>query len=82
MTAALLFKIAIFTILLIILVSLGSGMFFLVKDGSKSNRTVTSLTFRVILSIVLFMLLFVGFKTNLIQPHGLYPAQTEKAPRS
>ena len=38
-----------------------------------------SLTIRVVLSVSLFVLLFVGFATGLIKPHGLVPPQTEKA---
>lgn len=79
MTAALLFKIAIFILLGLILISLSSGMFFLVKDKGETNRVVGSLTVRVILSITLFIMLIVGFKFDLIRPHGLPQKQTEKA---
>ncbi len=79
MTASLLFKILIILILIAILVSLASGMFFLVKDKGQTKRTVNSLTFRVSLSVALFVLLFVGYATGLIVPHGLVPAKTEKA---
>ena len=79
MTAAVIFKIVIIILLLIILASLSSGMFFLVRDKGQSNRTVKSLTVRIVLSITLFILLFIGFKAGWIQPHGIYPKQTEKA---
>lgn len=79
MTAAAIFKIAIIILLIIILASLTSGMFFLVRDKGQSNRTVKSLTIRIVLSITLFILLFIGFRAGWIQPHGIYPQQTEKA---
>lgn len=68
-----LFKGFILLLLLLIIISLGSGMFFLIKDQGKSKRTVWSLTLRILLSIILFISLFLGFKFGLIQPHGLTP---------
>lgn len=44
-----------------ILVSLGLGLTFLVRDGGKTNRTVVSLTVRVGLSVLLLALLAMGF---------------------
>jgi hypothetical protein len=72
MSGELLFKIFVIAILLIILLSLSGGLFFLIKDKKKnSNRMVTSLSFRVGLSFLLFFLLFYGFYSGLIQPHGM-----------
>lgn len=79
MTGALIFKIIIVILIIVILLSLTSGMVFLVKDKGDSDRTVKSLTVRIVLSVLLFILLFVGFATGLIEPHGLIPEQTEKA---
>jgi Protein of unknown function (DUF2909) len=56
---------------ILILLSLGSGMFFLAKDGGKTNRVVTSLTVRVVLSISLFILLFAGYYFGDLKPHGI-----------
>ena len=53
-----------FVILLVmlgILVSLGSGLLFLVRDRGKTQRTVVSLSVRVALSVVLLVLLAIGF---------------------
>lgn len=55
----------------LILLSLGSGMIFLAKDGGKSNRVAASLTVRVTLSISLFILLFAGYYFGDLQPHGI-----------
>ena len=80
MTGPLLFKILIISLLIIILISLGSGLFFLVRDKGSTDRTVKSLTVRIVLSVLLFLLLFVGLATGLIKPHGIIPPQeTEKA---
>ena len=72
MSGELLFKILVIAILLFILLSLSGGLFFLIKDKKKnSNRMVTSLSFRVGLSLLLFFLLFYGFYSGLIQPHSM-----------
>lgn len=71
MSGDLLFKILVIAILLFILLSLSGGLFFLIKDKKKSNKMVTSLSLRVGLSIVLFFLLFYGFYSGLIHPHGI-----------
>ena len=56
---------------ILILLSLGSGIFFLAKDAGKTNRVVTSLTVRVILSVSLFVLLFTGYYFGDLKPHGI-----------
>ena len=71
MSGELLFKVLVIAILLFILLSLSGGLFFLIKDKKKSNKMVTSLSLRVGLSIVLFFLLFYGFYSGLIHPHGI-----------
>jgi hypothetical protein len=81
MTGALVFKIIIVLLLLAVLVSLASGMFFIVHDKGESDRTVKSLTVRITLSIALFLMLIIGYFTGLIQPHGISPVapETERA---
>jgi succinate dehydrogenase/fumarate reductase cytochrome b subunit len=49
-----------------ILFSLFSALYFLLKDKGQSTRTVKALTVRVALSIALFVVLLIGFKTGLI----------------
>ena len=56
---------------ILILISRGSGMFFLTRDQGRGNRVVTSLTVRVALSISLFALIFTAYYLGLLQPHGL-----------
>ena len=53
-------KIVIVLFLLFILGSLGSALYFLVRDKGHSERTVRALTWRIGLSITLFVLLMAG----------------------
>ena len=71
MSIAFLLKALIFILIILILASLVGGLFFLTKDKGKTRRTVYSLTFRVILSVCLFLLLILGFFTGHLQPHGI-----------
>ena len=64
-------KIFVVLVMVGILYALISGSIFLVKDQGKTNRTLTSLKWRIGLSVALFFLLFVGFALGFIQPHGL-----------
>jgi hypothetical protein len=66
-------KIIILILLALVLVSLGAGMFSLIKDRGKTNRTVKFLTIRIVLSIMLFVLIGISFLMGWIQPHGVLP---------
>lgn len=65
------FKAVIIILLLIVLFSLGQALFYLIKDGGKSDRMLKSLTWRIGLSAFIFILLLIGQAVGLIQPHGL-----------
>lgn len=54
----------ILTVMFGIIVSLGLGMYFLVRDRGQTQRTVVSLSFRVALAVVLLILLAYGFSTR------------------
>lgn len=56
---------------ILILVSLGSALVFLMKDKGKSNRTVKALALRVGFSIALFLLILVAYNQGWIQPTGI-----------
>ena len=56
----------IIVVMLGILVSLGSGLYFLVRDAGKTQRTVISLSIRVALAIVLLILLAFGFMSRFL----------------
>ncbi len=66
-------KILIVAIFLGIVVSMGSALFFMIKDKGQSNRTLHALTVRIVVSIALFALLFVLWGLGLINPHGIRP---------
>ena len=66
-----LFKIIIISLLLIILISLGTALFSMMKNQPESNRTVMALTVRITLSIALLILIMVGYSIGLITPHNL-----------
>ena len=66
-------KILIVLILFVIIGSLFSGLFYLVKDKGTSERTVRALTVRISLSVLLFLLLMLGYATGVLQPHGIHP---------
>ncbi len=67
-----LMKTVIIMIMLIILVALGSGLVFLVRgDKNNSKRLVQSLTWRIALSISLFIFLCVAVYMHWITPHGI-----------
>lgn len=64
-------KIIIVFSLIAILGSLFSALFFLSKDKSGSDRTIKALTIRIGLSILLFILLMVGYLSGVItQPYA------------
>ena len=48
-------------VLVFIVGSLASAGYFLIKDKGRGERTVKALTVRVVLSVVLFALLMLGF---------------------
>ncbi|MDO9421806.1 MAG: twin transmembrane helix small protein [Herminiimonas sp.] len=56
---------------ILILGSLGSALFFLMKDKGKSDRTVKALAMRVGFSITLFLLVLLAYRLGYIQPTGI-----------
>lgn len=64
-------KILIVVCLLGIVLSLASGLFYLVNDKGESKKMAKALSIRVGLSVLLFVLLLVAWSQGLIQPHGI-----------
>ncbi len=58
------FDLLIIIVMLGILVSLGSGLYFLVRDRGKTERMVVSLSIRVALAALLLVLLALGFMSR------------------
>lgn len=65
------FKIIILALLAVVIFSLGSAMYHLVSKKGDSDKLIKSLTWRIGLSVFIFILLFIGQATGLITPHGL-----------
>ena len=59
-------KIIVVVFIVLILASLGSALYFLVKDKSASTRSVRALTWRIVFSIALFSLLMLSYHFGLI----------------
>ncbi len=57
-------KFLIVVLLLAVMVSLFSGLFFLIRDGGKTNRVVNSLAVRVALSVLLLALVLTSLWTG------------------
>ena len=72
-------KILIIVFILIILYSLGSALFFLVRDHGEGDRTVKRLTWRIGLSLVLFLFLWAAYQMGWVEPNqGPVGLQTTK----
>ena len=69
--AAILSKAIIVLFLISILFALGSALYFLVTEKGNSNRIVKALTWRIGLSIVLFIFLMIAFLLGWITPHAV-----------
>ena len=74
-----LMKIFIVLFMLTIVYSLASSFFFLVRDKGQGDRTVQRLTWRIGLSLVLFILLWIAHQIGWIEPSGRGPVQVPTA---
>jgi len=63
-------KYVIIILLLFILFSLGSAMFYLVKGKGKSQNTIRFLTVRIVLSVLLFLFIILSAKMGWIETHS------------
>jgi hypothetical protein len=59
-------KIVVILFILLIIASMASALFFMVKDRGASTRTVRALTWRVVFSIALFAMLMLGFHFGIL----------------
>ncbi len=64
------FKIVILSLLLVVIFSLGSALVAMAR-GDKSDKMLKALTWRIGLSVGIFILLLIGQAMGLITPHGL-----------
>lgn len=58
---------------ILILVSLGSALYHLARGGDqlRSEKTAKALSFRIGLSVVLFILIFIAYASGLVKPEGI-----------
>jgi len=66
-----LMRLVVFAVLAAIVYSLGSALFHLSTGKGDSGKMVRSLTVRVALSLLLFVLLMAAWKLGYIHPHDV-----------
>jgi hypothetical protein len=66
-------KLVFIVVFIFIIYSLGSALYHLVrhKGQEHSEKTAKALTFRIGLSLILFIMIFVAYATGLIRPEGI-----------
>jgi len=64
-------RLIIILFLIVIVYNLGAGLYYMMTDRGKTDRTVKALTWRIGLSVFLILLIIAGIFTGVIQPHGL-----------
>jgi len=64
-------RIVVLVLVIAMLASLFSGLFFLYKDKSGSDRMVKALTLRIILAIAIFVILMGSYYFGLVPSQGL-----------
>lgn len=64
-------KLLIIAFLILILWNLGAGLYYMMVDKGKTDRTVKSLTWRIGLSVALILLIVAGILTGVVKPHGI-----------
>ncbi len=64
-------KIIVILLFLAAIGSLASAMVFLVKDKGDTNRTAKALTYRIGISVFIFIVLMLAYFAGYIEPHGI-----------
>lgn len=57
--------------LILILWNLGAGLYYMLVDKGRTNRTVNALTRRIALSVALILLVVLAIWMGWITPHGV-----------
>jgi putative copper export protein len=57
--------------LIMIVWNLGAGLYYLLVDRGQTKRTVRALSWRIGLSVALFLLVVLGIWSGMIKPHGI-----------
>jgi hypothetical protein len=66
------FKIIVLIVLAVILYCLGSGLFYLVREGVGSRKLVIALTWRIVLSLCLFAFILISYLLGWVTPHAVF----------
>jgi hypothetical protein len=66
-----LIRILVVAVLIVIVLSMGSALYHLSRPGGDPKRMLRALTWRIGLSVALFLLLLLGWAVGLIRPHGV-----------
>lgn len=77
-----LIKVLLVILFLALLASLGSGLFFLLKDQGTTRRTLHSLGVRVALAVALILLLGYGIYSGEIRSKAPWDARLREQPQS
>jgi hypothetical protein len=64
-------KLIIIAVLVVIVWNLGAGLYYMMVDKGTTNRTVRALSWRIGLSLGLFLLVVIGIWTGVIKPHDV-----------
>jgi Protein of unknown function (DUF2909) len=64
-------KLLILIAFILIIASLGSALFYMIRDRGQSDKTFRFLAMRVGFSVSLFILLLIAYNLNWIQPTGV-----------
>ncbi len=70
-------KLIVIILFLLIVVNLGSALFFMLKDKGQNKRTVNALTWRIGLSVLVFICLLIAYALGFIEPHGIMPVNPQ-----
>ena len=73
-------KLLIIAMFIGIVYSLGSAMYYMVNDTGESSRTVHALTWRIGISVGLFIIIMLMSFFGIIKPHGVMPTIPQAQP--
>ena len=62
-------KLLVIAFLILIVWNLGAGLYYMIVDKGRTDRTVKSLTKRVALSVALILIVLVGYWLGWIKPN-------------
>ncbi|MDH3378902.1 MAG: DUF2909 domain-containing protein [Gammaproteobacteria bacterium] len=74
-------KLIIVVLMILMVTSLASAFWYMIKDRGKSDRTVKALTLRISIWVALFLILVGGVYSGLITPSNsirLHPSQEQQ----